>query len=136
MLISVPLLKFAYYYIHINLPLKTLYLLKKMHQNPLGSFKDLSVHRDRQRKATWFYTTFDAHFIGNDIVINMEVWLPWNNDPTKQLRLRIRDFQSNLAHHWSEVFLEIRHQFHTSILLSNNLKPRKRCVFWIYVMLF
>jgi hypothetical protein len=45
---------------------------------------------------------------------------------------------------WLEIFLEIIHQFHTSILLSNqnfnqsanvNSKPRKRYVFWIYVML-
>jgi hypothetical protein len=27
------------------------------HQNPLSSFKDLSIHRDRQREATLFYTT-------------------------------------------------------------------------------
>lgn len=33
---------------HINLPLESLYLLKKPHQNPLRSFKDLSVHRDIQ----------------------------------------------------------------------------------------
>jgi hypothetical protein len=56
---------------------------------------------------------------------------------------RRRGFRSSPVHHWSVIFLEIRHQFHTSILLSNwinqsvnvNLKP-KRCVLWIYVMLF
>jgi hypothetical protein len=52
-------------------------------------------------------------------VINMEVRLPWNNDPTKHICPRRRGFKSSLAHHWSENFLEIRHHFHTSILLSN-----------------
>jgi hypothetical protein len=46
----------------------------------------------------------------------MEV-TPCNNDPTKQLRPRRRGFKSSLAYHWSEIDLEIRHQFHTSILL-------------------
>jgi hypothetical protein len=31
------------------------YLLKKSHQNPLGSYKDLSIHRDRQQEETLFY---------------------------------------------------------------------------------
>ena len=44
-------------FIHVNLPLESLHLLKKPHQNPLRDFKDLSIHRDRQRKAeTLFYT--------------------------------------------------------------------------------
>ena len=44
--------------IHINLPLESLYLFKKKnHQNPLRSFKDLNIHKDRQRKTTLFYTT-------------------------------------------------------------------------------
>jgi hypothetical protein len=30
--------------------------------------------------------------------------IPLNNDPTKQLRLRRRRFQSSLAHHWSDFF--------------------------------
>jgi hypothetical protein len=30
--------------------------LKKPDQNPLGRFKDLSIHRDRQREAPLFYT--------------------------------------------------------------------------------
>jgi hypothetical protein len=30
--------------------------IKKPHQNPLCSFKDLSKRRDRQREATLFYT--------------------------------------------------------------------------------
>jgi hypothetical protein len=52
---------FRYYnydecYIHKNLPIEPHYLLKKPHQNPLGSFKDLSIHRDRQLEATLFYT--------------------------------------------------------------------------------
>jgi hypothetical protein len=38
------------YYIHKNC------LLKKPDQNPLGSFKDLSTHRDRQWEATLFYS--------------------------------------------------------------------------------
>ena len=38
--------KDTYSIIHINLPLESLYLLKKPHQNPLRSFKDLSIHRD------------------------------------------------------------------------------------------
>jgi hypothetical protein len=41
---------------HINLPLESLYLLKKPNRNSLGSFKDLSIYRERQRKATLFYT--------------------------------------------------------------------------------
>uniref|UniRef100_A0A2H1VK26 SFRICE_025425 n=1 Tax=Spodoptera frugiperda TaxID=7108 RepID=A0A2H1VK26_SPOFR len=43
--------------VHINLPLESLYLLKKPHQNPLRSFKDVSVQRDiGTEKATLFYT--------------------------------------------------------------------------------
>jgi hypothetical protein len=49
----------------------------------------------------------------------MEV--PLNNDPTKHICLRKRDFKSSLAHHWPEFFLQIRHQIHTSILLSNGI---------------
>jgi hypothetical protein len=41
--------------IHMNLTVKSLYLLKNLHQNPLRSFKDLSIQRERQRKATSFY---------------------------------------------------------------------------------
>jgi hypothetical protein len=33
-----------------------IYIKNKLNQNPLGSFKDLSLHRDRQREATLFYT--------------------------------------------------------------------------------
>jgi hypothetical protein len=43
-------------YIHINLPLESLYLLKILYWNPLGSCTDLSILRDRQREATLFYT--------------------------------------------------------------------------------
>jgi hypothetical protein len=39
--------------------------------------------------------------------------------PTKEQRLRRRGFQSTIAHHCSEIFLEVRHQFHTSYLPSN-----------------
>jgi hypothetical protein len=53
-----------------------------------------------------------------------------NNDPTKQLRLRRRGFQPSLAHHWSEFFLEIRHQFHTSILLSNLILTNQQTSTW------
>jgi hypothetical protein len=38
-----------------NLPLKSLYLFKEQQQCPLGSFDDLSIHRDRQREAILFY---------------------------------------------------------------------------------
>jgi hypothetical protein len=31
---------------HLNLPIELLYLSKKPHQNPLGSFKDLNIHRE------------------------------------------------------------------------------------------
>jgi hypothetical protein len=34
--------------------------VKKPHQNPLGRFKDLSIHRDRQREVTLFYTMYDT----------------------------------------------------------------------------
>ena len=34
-------------FIHLNLPLESLYLLKKPHQNPWHSFKDLNIHKDR-----------------------------------------------------------------------------------------
>jgi hypothetical protein len=37
---------------HINLPLESLYLFKKSYQNPLRSFKDLSINKDAQREAT------------------------------------------------------------------------------------
>jgi hypothetical protein len=36
--------------------LNHLIYLKKLHQNPLSSFKDLSIRRDRQQKATLIYT--------------------------------------------------------------------------------
>jgi hypothetical protein len=38
-----------------TLPFESLYLLKRPHHNPLGSLKDLSIHRDRQREATLLY---------------------------------------------------------------------------------
>jgi hypothetical protein len=60
----------------------------------------------------------------------MEVYLPWNNDPTKHICLRRRGFKSSLAHHWSEFFLEIRHQFHTSILLSNWILTNQQTSIW------
>jgi hypothetical protein len=37
-------------------------LLKKIASYPLGSFKDISVHRDRQREATLFYTMMIQFF--------------------------------------------------------------------------
>jgi hypothetical protein len=52
---SVSLLYYACY-IHINLLLDSLYLLKNQQENPLGSFKDLSINKDRQQSATLFYT--------------------------------------------------------------------------------
>jgi hypothetical protein len=43
-----------YGYIHINLSLESLYLLKKkLYQNLLGTYKDLSIYRDRQREAIY-----------------------------------------------------------------------------------
>jgi hypothetical protein len=50
---------FVYYIMRvilINLLLESFYPLKKPNQNLLGSFKDLSIHRDRQRGATLLYT--------------------------------------------------------------------------------
>ena len=45
--------------IHKNLPLESVYLLKKLYQNPWRSFKDLSIHRDiGTEKATLFYTMY------------------------------------------------------------------------------
>jgi hypothetical protein len=37
-------------YIYINWPLELLYLLKKPHQNPIGSVKDLSMHRGSEKQ--------------------------------------------------------------------------------------
>ena len=34
-------------------------VLKKPHQNPLRSFKDISTHMDRKREATLFYNMYD-----------------------------------------------------------------------------
>jgi hypothetical protein len=43
--------------VHVNHFLELLYQFKKnTHQNPLGNFKGLSIHRDRQREATMLYT--------------------------------------------------------------------------------
>jgi hypothetical protein len=55
----------------------------------------------------------------------------YGKDPTKQLRLRRRGFQSSPAHHWSEFFLEITHQFHTTILLSNWILTNQQTSIWI-----
>jgi hypothetical protein len=44
---------------HINFSLESLYPLKKPHQNPLGSFEDLCLHRDRQRVTTCFILSYD-----------------------------------------------------------------------------
>jgi hypothetical protein len=56
--------------------------------------------------------------------------MPWNNDPTKHICHRRRGFQSNLAHHWSEFFLEISHQFHTPILLWNWILTNQQTSSW------
>ena len=40
--------------IHLNLPLKSVYLLKNRHQNPLRSFKDISIHMDGQTAESDF----------------------------------------------------------------------------------
>jgi hypothetical protein len=42
----------------------------------------------------------------------------------------LEGIQSSLAHHWSEFFLEIRHQFHTSILLSNWILTNQQTSIW------
>jgi hypothetical protein len=48
---------FLCYVMHVlyifNLPIESLYLLKNC---PLRSFKDISIHRDRQREATLLYS--------------------------------------------------------------------------------
>jgi hypothetical protein len=60
----------------------------------------------------------------------MEVLLPSNNDPTKHICPRRRGFKLSLAHHWSELVLEIRHQFHTSVLLSNWIFTNQHMPIW------
>jgi hypothetical protein len=42
----------------------TLAIKKKLRQNPLRSFKDLNINRDRQREATLFYTCSGEGGIG------------------------------------------------------------------------
>jgi hypothetical protein len=54
-------------YIH-TVSLESLHLsFKKSHQKPLGTFKDLSICRDRQREANLFFIcdddTHHSHFI-------------------------------------------------------------------------
>jgi hypothetical protein len=49
---------FLYYIIHV-IHIQTFLFNHssiKMHQNPWGRFKDLCIHRDRQREATLLYT--------------------------------------------------------------------------------
>jgi hypothetical protein len=41
---------------YIYLPLGSVYPFKKPYRNPMGSFKDPSIHRNKQRKVTLFYT--------------------------------------------------------------------------------
>jgi hypothetical protein len=70
-------------YIYRNLPLESLYLLKKLHKNPLGSFKDLCIHKNRQLEATLFYTMlgwFLLHPILN-LSIGSETYKGWNKNP-------------------------------------------------------
>jgi hypothetical protein len=55
-------------YIHINLSLESLYLLKKPHQNQLRSFKNLSRYSDRRREATLFCTML--WYFENSILYN------------------------------------------------------------------
>jgi hypothetical protein len=46
-----------YYFLYSHKPYhESLHSSKKPHQNTLNSFKDLSIHRDRQREAALFYT--------------------------------------------------------------------------------
>lgn len=45
--------------IPMNLPLQSLYPLKKPNQNPLRSYKNLSIYRDiGTEKVTLFYTMY------------------------------------------------------------------------------
>jgi hypothetical protein len=53
----------------------------------------------------------------------------WPNQ-TYILCLRRRNFKSCLAQHWTEIFLEIRHQFRTSILLSNWILTNLQTSVW------
>jgi hypothetical protein len=43
---------------------------------------------------------------------------------------RRQGFKSSPAHHWSEFFLDIRHQFHTSIFLSNWILTNQQTSIW------
>jgi hypothetical protein len=71
--------------------------------------------------------------IGSDLRISNKYGRqPWDNDPTKHIIICPRrwGFKSSLAHHWSEIFLEIRHQFHTSILLSHWILIDQQTSIW------
>jgi hypothetical protein len=50
--------------------------------------------------------------------------------PTKHICPRWWGFKSSLAHHWSEIFLVIRHKFHTSILQSNWIIAHQQTSIW------
>jgi hypothetical protein len=56
--LSVSLLYYVCY-ILINLPIESLYLLKNLHQNPLCSFKDLSIHKADSGKRLGFILCYD-----------------------------------------------------------------------------
>jgi hypothetical protein len=79
-------------------------------------------------------------------IINKYGSVTWNNDTTKHICLRRRSFKSSLVHHsllrnvsWDQTSISY---VNSSIKLNLNqsanvkLKPRKWCVFWLYVMLF
>jgi hypothetical protein len=51
--------------------LEALYLLKKPHLYPFGSFKDLSIHRDRQQEATLFYIMLCSQFRNTNIIASL-----------------------------------------------------------------
>jgi hypothetical protein len=46
-------------YVHINLPLESLNILENAHQNPLCSFKELSIQREDSGKRLCFILCYD-----------------------------------------------------------------------------
>jgi hypothetical protein len=60
-------------YIHINLPLESLYLLKTASKS--NSLKYVSIHRDSQREATLFYTMLLWLWCIIGFVVNCWIWV-------------------------------------------------------------
>jgi hypothetical protein len=63
-------------YMHINLLLESLYY-KKAHQIQLNRFKYLSIHRDRQRKTTLFYTMSVYVSVVSVAMRSLDRWPIW-----------------------------------------------------------